>query len=153
MFATAYSDGHFYRVPGGELLWLDLDGSLIGVKAVPAYWHADGSFEPGQLISPVKTDIRFTHYHEDGGECRVRPVVCRPCGDTGQSPDYTTAGSDECESCYGWAYEKNLHVCALCGRHSFEVLPVAPRETLNHELLLARMHPACAVELLREEVR
>jgi hypothetical protein len=133
-----------YRVPGGELLWVELDGRTVGVHSREPYLHTDGTLKPGLLESWIRTDIRFTQFPDEG--LRVRPLVCEPCGDTGQGADITTWGTDECESCRGYGDERNLHLCSFCGEFSREVLPVAPRETLNHELLLARAHPACAVE-------
>lgn len=46
--------------------------------------------------------------------------------------------------------------CVYCGEIQYfpaPVLPVAPRETLNHELLLERAHAACAVEAEAARIR
>lgn len=123
--------------------WVRFDGRLIGLR-----------IGPGFMRSPIATEIRFTHYPEDGATYesnrRVRPIVCNVCGDNGDSQRHTFG---PCEGCYGYAELKNLHVCAFCGQESREVLPCAPREVLNHVLLLQRMHPSCAVESTVAHVR
>lgn len=201
-FAKARSFKGAYRVPGGELLWLEIEGhGTVGVRSREAYLHTDGTLEPGILDSPIRTAISFTRfpavttvallrlasgqflharcssgfagtpvdypaadveYLKPCGVCgqrftverplRVRPVVCRTCGDTGVGSDYSTAGTDECEGCNGYGHEKNLHLCSECGEYSREVLAVHPRATLNHELLLPRCHASCAVESLLAEL-
>jgi len=144
MRLARYGDG-CYRVPGAELLWLELDGQTIGVHSREAYIHTDGTLEPGVLESPVRTELRCLRYEKP---VRFVPLVCRACGDSGEDGDSDWG----CRRCHGYGDEKNLHVCALCGNASAEVLPVAPRAVLNHELLIPRMHPACAVESLRAEL-
>lgn len=142
MKLVARYDSIGYRVPGGETLWLEVDGRLVGVHSRPAYLHTDGTLEPGLLRSPIATEIRVTNYP---GECpRVCPIVCASCRDTGQGHD-----TDECEACRGLGDELNLRTCTYCDKVQYypaPFLPVAPRETLNHPLLLKRMHDSCAVE-------
>lgn len=150
MRLARYGDG-CYLVPGSELLWLELDGETIGVRSREVYQNTDGSIVPGVLESPVRTELRCLTYGADGqpdvnAVPRFRPLVCRECGDSGDSQRRTFG---PCESCHGYGDEKNLHVCALCGESSAEVLPVVPRASLNHELLLPRMHSACAIESLQ----
>jgi hypothetical protein len=134
------ADGAYY-VPGGELLWLDVDGQLVGVRSREAYLHTDGRLEPGVLESPVRTELHC--YRFPGQPVRFGPLICDACGDSGDSQRHTWG---PCESCNGYAEEKNLHLCAWCGEYSAEILPCAPREVSNHPLLLARVHEACAVE-------
>lgn len=147
MRLARFGDG-CYLVPGSELLWLELDGETIGVRSREIYQNTDGSVVPGVLESPVRTELRLIQY--PGEPHRFQPLVCHACGDTGNSDRHTFG---PCELCEGYADEKNLHVCALCGEASAEVLPVAPRATLNHELLLPRIHSACAIESLQAESR
>ncbi|MDD5302421.1 MAG: hypothetical protein PHS14_04860 [Elusimicrobia bacterium] len=141
MRLARYADGA-YLVPGTELLWLDVEGhGTVGVRSREAYLHADGTLEPGVLESPVRTELHCYRFPDE--PVRFGPLVCRACGDSGNSQRHTWG---PCEACNGYAEEKNLHVCALCGEVSEEVLPCAPRETLNHELLLRHAHATCAVE-------
>jgi hypothetical protein len=143
------ADGAYY-VPGGELLWLDVEGhGPVGVRSREAYLHTDGTLEPGVLESPVRTELHYERW--DG--LRVRPLVCPACHDSGVGPDYNTAGTDDCDACHGYGHEVNLHRCTWCGEFSAEALPCAPREVLNHALLLSRMHPRCAIEYQVEHVR
>lgn len=142
-----------YQVPGGVTEWVEIDGSLVGIHSREIYQHTDGSIEPGTMDSPIRTEVRCLTYGADGqpgGAPRFVPLVCEACGDTGTSSRHTWG---DCELCEGYGGEKNLHVCAFCGEASAEVLPVAPRAAFNHELLLPRMHPACAIECLQAEIR
>lgn len=142
MRLARFADGAYY-VPGGELLWLDVEGhGSVGVRSREPYLHTDGTLEPGVLESPVRTDIRLTRYPDE--PLTVRPIVCEECGDTGQGMD-----TEWCQSCHGLGDELNLRTCTYCGEIQYypaPPLPCAPRETLNHEFLLQRMHPRCAVE-------
>lgn len=147
MRLARFSDGA-YRVPGGETLWLDLEDRTIGVRSREPYLHTDGTLEPGVLESPVRTELHC--YRFPGEPVRFGPLVCGACGDSGEDGDRFNF---PCRGCHGYGEEKNLHLCAFCGRFSAEVLPCAPRETLNHPLLLARMHPDCAVESTVAHVR
>lgn len=151
---VAYRDHGTVRVPGESSEFVMLDGAGIVVRGFAAYLNADDSLEPGYSLSPIKTDIVYTHFREHGATYeanrRVRPVVCNVCHDSGEDGRGRAGLMGWCEGCHGYGDEKNLHVCAQCGEASDEPLPcIAPREGLNHPLLLARMHHDCCVELLR----
>jgi hypothetical protein len=153
MRLARFSDGAYY-VPGAELLWLELDGETIGVRSREAYRHADGTLEPGVLESPVRTELRCLTYGADGqpdvnATPRFVPLVCKVCGDTGNSQRHTWG---QCEACDGYGDQKNLHLCTECREFSDEVLPIHPRATVDHELLLPRAHVSCSVESLLAEM-
>jgi hypothetical protein len=147
MRLARYGDGAYY-VPGGELLWLELDGETIGVRSREIYQDVDGSIVPGVLESPIRTELRLIQYPANEPH-RYQPLVCHACGDSGDSQRKTW---DPCEACGGYGETKNLHLCAHCGEFSLEVLPLAPREVCTHPLLLEHMHPACAIEMVLDEL-
>lgn len=151
---VAHRDHGAYRVPGAVLEWVEVPGhGEVGISSAPAYLNTDGSIEAGYSSSPVRTNIVYTHFPEDGATYeenrRVRPVVCKVCHDSGEDG---SGWSNWCGGCHGHGHRKNLHLCSGCGEYAAEVLPVAPREVANHPLLLARTHPACAIESLRAEL-
>jgi hypothetical protein len=150
MRLARYADGAYF-VPGGELLWLDLDGQTIGVHSREPYLHTDGTLEPGVLESPVRTELRCLTYGADGqpgGSPRFQPLVCEACGDSGDDGDSDWG----CRSCDGHGEERNLYRCSECGDFSAEVLPVHPRAVMGHPLLIPHAHVACAIESLRDPV-
>lgn len=151
---VAYRDHGSIRVPGERSEFVALDHRWITLRGFPAYRDTDGALVAGYTNSPIRTDIVYTHFPEDGADYeanrRVRPVVCHRCHDSGEDgtgPDYW------CRGCDGHGHRKNLHLCSECGEFAREELPVHPRATVNHELLLPRTHPACAIESLRAELR
>lgn len=149
----AYRDHGSIRVPGERSEMVEIDGRPVLLRTAPAYLDTDGSLEPGYLNSPIRIDIVYTHYHEDGPDFeanrRVQPVVCKRCHDSGDDGRGTAWGCDECR---GQGDHLNLHRCDECGRFSDEVLPVVPDADLNHELLLPRAHPGCLVAIVPDNV-
>lgn len=145
MRLARYADGACF-VPGGSTEWVEIDGRTVGIHTAQAYVLRDGSIEPGVLESPIRTELHCLRY--PGEPIRFRPLVCQHCGDTGDDPDSDWG----CRACHGYAETVNLHRCAHCGEFSVEALPVAPREVVNHPLLLEHMHPACAIEMLLDEL-
>jgi hypothetical protein len=151
MRLARYADGACF-VPGGTSEYVEIDGREVRIHTAPAYALRDGSIEPGVIQSPIRTEVRCLTYGADGqpgGPPRFRPLVCEACGDSGDSQRHTWG---PCEACHGYGDTKNLHLCAHCGEFSIATLPVAPRAELNHELLLPRMHRACAIASLLDEL-